>query len=198
MAHLTECRVLLARALLAEASYDGAIAQATLAARQFQAARRLPWAAQARYVALQAEALVSEDQQVAPPDLLRRSRRIAVELEQQGWPVEALHVRTFVGRLALALGRPAMARAELAQAADARTRGTADLRAQAWHATALLRVADGDVTVYTPGPDKKAMFELPRWVVKGGELVVEQGEVRQELFGRTLHVEPAFARRASR
>ena len=145
MAHRTECRLLLARALLAEASYDEAIAQATLAARHFQAARRLPWAAQARYVALQAEALVSEDHQVPPPDLLRRSRRIAVELEQQGWPVEALHVRTFVGRLALALGRPAIARAELAQAAGARARGTADLRAQAWHATALLRVADGDV-----------------------------------------------------
>ena len=79
-----------------------------------------------------------------PPDLLRRSRRIAAELEAQGWPVEALHVRTFVGPMALALGRPAVARTELAQAVAARPRGTADLRAQAWHATALLRVADGD------------------------------------------------------
>src|SRR5437660_12827953 len=52
--------------------------------------------------------------------------------------------------------------------------------------------ADADVTVYTPGADKKAMFELPRYVIKGGEVIVEQGEVRQELFGRTLHVEPAY------
>src|SRR5207248_9283662 len=26
--------------------------------------------------------------------------------------------------------------------------------------------ADADVTVYTPGPDKRAMFELPRYVIK--------------------------------
>lgn len=48
--------------------------------------------------------------------------------------------------------------------------------------------ADADITVYTPAADKRAMFELPRYVFKGGELVVEQGEIRQELYGRTLHV----------
>src|SRR5207248_944624 len=48
--------------------------------------------------------------------------------------------------------------------------------------------ADADVTIYTPGADKKAMFELPRYVLKGGEVIVEQGEVRQECFGHTLHV----------
>jgi formylmethanofuran dehydrogenase subunit A len=52
--------------------------------------------------------------------------------------------------------------------------------------------ADGDVTIYTPGPDKKAMFELPRYVIKGGEVVVEQGEVRQDLSGKTLHVAPEY------
>ncbi|MEA2687230.1 MAG: hypothetical protein QOE93_2425, partial [Actinomycetota bacterium] len=45
----------------------------------------------------------------------------------------------------LALGRPDLARAELAQAAAARAQGTADLRAQAWHAAALVRLAEGDV-----------------------------------------------------
>jgi hypothetical protein len=53
-------------------------------------------------------------------------------------------VRTFAGRVALAIDRPAIARAELAQASAARRRGTADLRAQAWHATALLRLAEDD------------------------------------------------------
>src|SRR5262245_54297587 len=52
--------------------------------------------------------------------------------------------------------------------------------------------ADADVTVYTPGADKKAMFELPRFVLKGGEVVVEQGEVRKDLYGRTLHVAPGY------
>ncbi|MEA2716598.1 MAG: hypothetical protein QOI99_915, partial [Actinomycetota bacterium] len=125
--------------------YERAAAEATTAARRFQALRRRPWAAQARYVAIQAEVLALQDKGLPPPEMLRRGRRIATELEAQGWPVEALHVRTFVGRMALALGRPALARAELAQAAAARFRGTADLRAQAWHAAALLRVADGDV-----------------------------------------------------
>ena len=33
------------------------------------------------------------------------------------------------------------------------------------------------------GADKKAMFELPRYVIKEGQIVVEQGEIRQELEG---------------
>jgi formylmethanofuran dehydrogenase subunit A len=52
--------------------------------------------------------------------------------------------------------------------------------------------ADADITIYTPGADKRAMFELPRYVIKGGEVVVEKGEIRQDLYGRTLHVAPAY------
>lgn len=52
--------------------------------------------------------------------------------------------------------------------------------------------ADADVTIYTPGTDKRAMFELPRYVLKGGEVIVEQGEVRLERFGRTLHAATSF------
>src|SRR5260370_19775805 len=51
--------------------------------------------------------------------------------------------------------------------------------------------ADADVTVYTPGADKKAMFELPRFVIKAGEVIVENGEIRREAFGQTQHVAPA-------
>src|SRR5947199_4070791 len=47
--------------------------------------------------------------------------------------------------------------------------------------------ADADVTIYTPSADRRAMFELPRFVIKAGEVVVEQGEIRKEMFGRTLH-----------
>jgi formylmethanofuran dehydrogenase subunit A len=36
------------------------------------------------------------------------------------------------------------------------------------------------------------MFELPRYVLKNGVLVVEKGEIRAELFGRTLHVVPGY------
>jgi formylmethanofuran dehydrogenase subunit A len=52
--------------------------------------------------------------------------------------------------------------------------------------------ADADITIYTPGPDRRAMFEVPRFVFKAGEVVVEQGEIRQETYGRTLHVAPSY------
>src|SRR5437773_212138 len=52
--------------------------------------------------------------------------------------------------------------------------------------------ADGDVTVYTPNADKRQRFDMPRYVIKAGQVVVEQGEVRQESFGRTLHVAPEY------
>lgn len=52
--------------------------------------------------------------------------------------------------------------------------------------------ADGDVTIYTPSADRRAMFELPRFVIKAGEVVVEQGEIRSEGYGRTLHTRPAY------
>jgi formylmethanofuran dehydrogenase subunit A len=52
--------------------------------------------------------------------------------------------------------------------------------------------ADADITVYTPSADIRAMFELPRWVFKAGELVVEQGEIRTVPFGPSLCVEPGY------
>lgn len=146
VAYLTECHLLLARARLAGGSYVEANAEALRAARRFSVAGRRSWAALARYVAVQAEILAREDDRdLPPPTLLRRCRRIALELEEEGWPVESVHVRTFAGRLALAFGHPRIARSELAIAVAARHRGTADVRAQAWHATALLRVAEGNL-----------------------------------------------------
>jgi len=52
--------------------------------------------------------------------------------------------------------------------------------------------ADADITIYTRGADIKAMFELPRYVLKAGEVIVEQGEIRQVTFGPILHVEPGY------
>jgi len=36
------------------------------------------------------------------------------------------------------------------------------------------------------------MFELPRYVLKAGEIVAEQGEIRQEVYGKTVHVAPGY------
>jgi formylmethanofuran dehydrogenase subunit A len=52
--------------------------------------------------------------------------------------------------------------------------------------------ADADITIYTPGADIRAMFELPRFVIKAGEVIVEQGEMRGDQFGRALHVAPEY------
>lgn len=52
--------------------------------------------------------------------------------------------------------------------------------------------ADADITIYTPSPDYKAMFELPRYVFKNGRLVVEEGELRLAPFGPTLVTRPPY------
>ena len=52
--------------------------------------------------------------------------------------------------------------------------------------------ADADITIYTPHENKELMFELPRMVIKAGEILVDQGEIRQTPIGKTLCVEPTF------
>lgn len=54
--------------------------------------------------------------------------------------------------------------------------------------------ADADITIYTPHENKETMFELPRYVIKSGRLVVEEGEIRENLLGKTLHVGPEYDR----
>jgi formylmethanofuran dehydrogenase subunit A len=52
--------------------------------------------------------------------------------------------------------------------------------------------ADADVTVYSRDPDLAQMFAAPRYVIKGGELVVEEGQLRRAPPGRRLHVRPGY------
>jgi formylmethanofuran dehydrogenase subunit A len=54
--------------------------------------------------------------------------------------------------------------------------------------------ADGDVTVYTRDADVSKMFATPRYVVKGGTLVVEEGQLRRAPRGQRLHVRPGYDR----
>jgi formylmethanofuran dehydrogenase subunit A len=56
--------------------------------------------------------------------------------------------------------------------------------------------ADADITIYTPHENKETMFELPRLVIKSGRVIVEQGEIRDPLNGKTLHVSPDYDRDA--
>jgi formylmethanofuran dehydrogenase subunit A len=46
--------------------------------------------------------------------------------------------------------------------------------------------ADADVTVYDDLDDREEMFSRPRWVIKGGRVVVEDGELRETPPGSLL------------
>ena len=46
-------------------------------------------------------------------------------------------------------------------------------------------------TIYPTRPDHGFLFSYPRYVIKGGDIVVEEGEVRQVTDGREFVVRPA-------
>ncbi|HEV3262957.1 MAG TPA: formylmethanofuran dehydrogenase subunit A [Gemmataceae bacterium] len=52
--------------------------------------------------------------------------------------------------------------------------------------------ADADVTIYNQHPDAGLMFKYPRYVIKGGEIVVEEGDIRKVTEGREFLVHPAY------
>ena len=52
--------------------------------------------------------------------------------------------------------------------------------------------ADGDVTIYAPDDDKRRMFALPRYVLKAGEVVLDDGEIRNPTQGSTWHANRGF------
>ncbi len=52
--------------------------------------------------------------------------------------------------------------------------------------------ADGDVTIYNPDDDIQRMFELPRYVVCRGDIVIDDTELKMDTRGRTFHVAPAY------
>jgi formylmethanofuran dehydrogenase subunit A len=52
--------------------------------------------------------------------------------------------------------------------------------------------ADADVTVYSPDSDIARMFASPRFVLKGGTLIVEEGQLRRAPAGRRLRLAPGY------
>ena len=56
--------------------------------------------------------------------------------------------------------------------------------------------ADGDATIYAPDDDKERMFSLPRFLIKAGEVVLDDGDLRTAPDGLTLHNAPEFDRSA--
>jgi formylmethanofuran dehydrogenase subunit A len=52
--------------------------------------------------------------------------------------------------------------------------------------------ADADITIYGRDADYAKMFSTPRYVLKAGTLVVEEGQLRRAPAGRRLWVQPGY------
>jgi len=52
--------------------------------------------------------------------------------------------------------------------------------------------ADADVAIYNRVSDASQMFSHPRYVIKGGEIVIEEGEIRKVVDGKGLLVHPHY------
>jgi formylmethanofuran dehydrogenase subunit A len=52
--------------------------------------------------------------------------------------------------------------------------------------------ADADVAIYNDSKDVAKMFAYPRYVIKGGQVVIEEGELRHAVEGREFAVRPAY------
>ncbi|HEX2029181.1 MAG TPA: CHAT domain-containing protein, partial [Nitriliruptorales bacterium] len=139
-ADLAEARLLLAHAALLQGDVEAAGSSAGEARRAFVRQRRHSWAALARYTELRATWQHGSFSRA----LVRKAQRSADELDAAGWSLPALDARLIAARAALDCGVLATARSELDKARTARLRGPLELRARAWHAQALLRLAQGD------------------------------------------------------
>ncbi|XVV00351.1 CHAT domain-containing protein [Actinosynnema sp. CA-248983] len=137
---LVQARLLSAKVALVEGDPAAALAEAVRARRSASRQGRPGWAALAAYLVLRARWALGE----RDPAVLRSGTRTVAALTSAGWVVAALDARLIVARLALESGRRALARRELTAATRAGRGGPAEVRARAWHAVALLRLADGD------------------------------------------------------
>ena len=52
--------------------------------------------------------------------------------------------------------------------------------------------ADADVAIFHQNPDGEMMFRYPRYVLKAGEVVVEEGEIRHPHEGRQFLIQPSY------
>jgi formylmethanofuran dehydrogenase subunit A len=52
--------------------------------------------------------------------------------------------------------------------------------------------ADADIAIFNEDSDIVRMFSYPRYVIKDGEVVLEEGEIRNPVEGRSLIVQPTF------
>lgn len=176
-----EARLMQARALLAEGRPEPAGEAAAAAAGLFRRSRRQGWATYAAYLGLQAEVAAAGD---APARAvwLRRADRLARQLTDRGWRTEAMQVRAYLARLALARGDQASARAQLELLAGGRRLRNVTEQVTVDYARALMAAGDGR-TAAALGPLRRGLAALDRHraVMGATELRVGAGAHGAEL-----------------
>ncbi len=130
----------LGEATLADGDAPAARVIADEAAQALTSQRRPALAALACQVSLRAASLSGD----RSPALLEAVRRNAEALDAAGFTLQALDPRLLAAQLALALGRPGVARAELSRARPGRRRAPVQIQSRAWQAEAMLRLAAGN------------------------------------------------------
>ncbi len=136
----SEALLLVSHAALLDGEADVALATAEQARRAFRRQQRPGWQAQAQLAVARARWERGDRSNAA----LSASRRARRQLDDVGLPVLALEAGLIAARVALEAGCPQIATRELQRASRARRQGPAQLRAQAWHAEALLRLNRGE------------------------------------------------------
>ena len=52
--------------------------------------------------------------------------------------------------------------------------------------------ADADITIYDDQADRELMFSAPRYVIKSGQMIIQNHEFKGDYSGRILHVVPSY------
>lgn len=136
---LPQVRLVLAQAALLDGDVGSAAGQARHAVREFTRQQRPEWAALARLTALRAEYEAGQ----CSRSRARAAQDAAATLAGARWPAAELEARILAATLLLDCGRTVEATAHLREAARARRRGPAMLRARAWFAEAVARATAG-------------------------------------------------------
>ncbi|HEU0100858.1 MAG TPA: CHAT domain-containing protein [Mycobacteriales bacterium] len=134
-----QAQLLLAEACLVGGDLPAARRAAAAAAASFRSQQRSAWAALARQASARCR-LADPDR---PGPTAQALAKTAAALEEAGWSLAALDSRLLAARAALERGAPGQARALLALSTSPRGRLPVELRVRAWHAEALLRLAEG-------------------------------------------------------
>lgn len=139
-AYLAIAQLQLAEVALVQGDLPTARAMADQAQATFSRQRRASWATIARYLSVRAVWLSGERSSA----LLAAVRLAARRLAAAGFATACYDAHLLAAQLALDLGRPEIARQELAHTSRTSARSPVQLRARAWHAQALLRLAEGN------------------------------------------------------